>query len=342
MATPKQTTTIYLRTIPKEVPQNSDFEFVQEPISLLDNEQILIESEYFSVDPYIRGRITEWYNKPVTTYGIGIVISSKHSKFVKGDRIIGLIPWSKYIILTPNTQQIKKLPNTNQNISPSYYLGILGGTGLTAYYGLIHVGKLKNNENVLISGAAGAVGVIAGQISKIKGCYVVGTCGSNDKINYLTQELKFDHAINYKDYNNNKNLMKKKLTQLFPNGIDVYFDNTGGFVTEAIWDLLNKNARVVVCGQIANYNTIKNIPKIDDFLFKTIYKSIRIEGFAVYDYKERKDFYDNMMEWITKKQIENKETIIYGFEQIPKAFIGLFSGDNVGKMVVNVKSLSKL
>jgi len=158
----------------------------------------------------------------------------------------------------------------------------------------------------------------------------------------LINDLSFDKAINYKNYNSNPNLLKSDLQKLFPNGIDIYFDNTGGFITESVWDLLNKDARVIVCGQIAIYNQLNNPPKIDDFLYKLIYKHVRVEGFVVGDFKNYNEFYNNMIKWTKEKLIFSRETMVEGFDNIPKAFIGLLKGDNVGKMIVDCKPKSKL
>jgi len=232
-------------------------------------------------------------------------------------------------------------------IVPSLYLGALGATGQTAYYGMLTIGNLKDGENVFISGAAGATGCIAGQIAKLKrkNIYLVGSAGGENKTKWLIQDLKFDKALDYKKYGEDLNAMKAELKRLFPKGIDVYFDNTGGLITECVWDLLNPKARVVVCGQIARYPNIsladlltpQSVGKIDDFLFKLIYKEIRIEGFTVYECKDWVSFYRDMKEWILKGQIKTTETMILGFDELPLAFEGLFTGKNVGKMIVKCK-----
>ena len=253
----------------------------------------------------------------------------------------GHSPWSTYFIR--NTDKLYKINKDKQDdiIPTDYYLSTLGLTGATAYYGLIDIGLIKKGENVFVSGAAGATGNVVGQIAKnVYNGYVVGTAGNNEKIKWLKDDLKFDDAINYKDYNNNVEKIRKELSEKFPNGIDIYFDNTGGFITEAVWPLLNQYARVVLCGQIANYNRVA--PKIDDFLTLMVFKEIRAEGFIVASMKEDRwnDFYRDLTEWTKNGNVITKHTIIQGFEQTIDAFMGLFTGTNIGKMVVKVADIN--
>ena len=206
-----------------------------------------------------------------------------------------------------------------------------------------------SGDNVLISGAAGAVGSICGQIAKLYGCYTVGICGTPEKIKWITEDLGFDKGINYKNYRIGKKIgdveilntkieyeqVEKALKEAFPNGIDLYFDNVGGIFTEAVWDILNPHARVIICGQIASYNDDKDNPNlIRPFLHKTIYKEIDIRGIIVSNFKNKTKFYYDMGKWISTGKIKVKETVIDGFEKLPDAFIGLFEGVNTGKMVV--------
>ena len=221
-------------------------------------------------------------------------------------------------------------------ISHSYYIGSYGMPGQTAYFGMIFRGGLKKGDNVLITGAAGAVGSIAGQIAKIYGCHVVGVCGSAEKIKWITEDLGFDAAINYKEYGDDYDKVQATLKEKFPNGIDLFFDNVGGVFNEAVWDLMNKHGRVVICGQIASYNADPNNPKlIRPFLAKIIYKELDIRGLHVegYGLTEKKFYYD-MGRWIVSGKVKVRETVIEGFDKLPEAFCGLFTGKNIGKMVV--------
>ncbi|ETO14865.1 hypothetical protein RFI_22501 [Reticulomyxa filosa] len=188
---------------------------------------------------------------------------------------------------------------------------------------------------------------MVGQIAKLKrkNTYVVGSAGGAEKAKWLVNDLKFDKALDYKKFGNDSKALKAELSKLFPKGIDVYFDNTGGLITECVWDLLNENARVVICGQIASYGKIgftgtgintDSVQKINDFLFKLIYKKIRVEGFVVYSCNDWVSFYRDMKEWMSKGQIKTQETLHRGFDKIPVAFEGLFTGANLGKTVIQV------
>jgi len=188
-------------------------------------------------------------------------------------------------------------------------------------------------KQILVSGAAGAVGSIVGQIAKLYGpnCHVVGTAGSKEKIAWL-KKIGFDEVLNYKDYKDVASC-QDALKKALPNGIDIYFDNTGGIVTESVWDLVNNFAKVLVCGQIAYYDA-QHVPKIDPFLHKLIYKQVSVQGFVVGNFKDYDRFYREMGAWIVDNKIIIEETIYEGFEKLPQAFVGLFSGQNTGKMLV--------
>ena len=168
------------------------------------------------------------------------------------------------------------------------------------------------------------------------GCHVIGIAGTDDKCKWLTNDLGFDGALNYKKYNNDKRKLQKDLRKLFPNGIDIYFDNTGGFITESVWNLLNYKGRVILCGQIANYNRLTNVPKIDDFLYKLIYQHIRVEGFSIHSFKNYSKFYKDMTKWSNEGKIKFRKTVRCGLDAVPSAFIGLFKGENTGKMLVKI------
>lgn len=220
----------------------------------------------------------------------------------------------------------------------SAYLGILGMTGLTAYFGLLDIGRPKEGETVVVSGAAGAVGSTVGQIAKIKGARVVGIAGSDEKIDYLKQELQFDEAINYKTADD----IQKALQNACPDGVDVYFDNVGGPISDAVMNLLNEFARIPVCGAISSYNAESEAddmgPRVQSKLIKT--KSL-MQGFIVSDYSDRfSEGAKQLAEWLKAGKLHYEETITEGFENIPDAFLGLFKGENKGKQLIKVSDPS--
>eukprot|EP01084_Bolivina_argentea_P028940 53756_1 len=348
---PTTCTVIRLKSPPINAVKLTDFAIKTEALRELRRNELLLKALYISVDPGMRGGLySQKANTILYSPQICQVISSKSSKFNIGDIVTGNLskglqttcPWATYCI--KSDKYCRKISN-KKLIPYNYYLGPLGGTGLTAYMGLLNVAKIKQTDNVFISGAAGAVGSVAGQIAKhvVKCSRVIGTAGSNKKCEWIVNELGYDNAINYKLFNNNISLFRKELASKFPNGIDVYFDNTGGFITHSIWNLLNVGARVVISGQIANYNRLRNPPKVDEYLHKLIYKQIRIEGFVIYGFKQFDKFESDMCQWIKDGKIKSKQTVMHGIENVPKAFIGLFKGANTGKMVVKIHDLkSKL
>ena len=219
----------------------------------------------------------------------------------------------------------------DEKIAPlSYYLGILGMPGMTAYFGLLDIGKPQKNETVVVSGAGGAVGIVVGQIAKIHGCRVVGISGDDEKINYLLNELHFDAAINYKTTSN----LRKAVASACPSGVDIYFDNVGGEISDAIITLINKSARIIVCGQISLYNstTISMGPRIQPIILT---RSALMKGFIVNDYVSKfPEGFKALSEWVSSGQLKYTNTTYNGFEKLPEAFMALFEGKNLGKLIV--------
>ena len=326
---------IILVSRPKGMPSEANFALRQVLIPQPKNDEVLIRSLYISVDPYMRGRMNDassyiepfQLNEPLTGGVVGEVIESKNSSFQPGDIVEGYLEWAEYSVA--DGANVRKL---DPNLAPiSTALGILGMPGMTAYFGLLDIGQPKPGETVVVSGAAGAVGIAAGQIAEIKGCRVVGITGSDEKVKYLTCELGFDAAINYKNPEFAE-LLKKSC----PNGVDIYFDNVGGDITDSVFMHLNKHARIVMCGQIAMYN--RETPDIGPRHFwQLLIKSAQLTGYIITDYEARfPEGIAQMAEWIREKKIRYAEHIIDGFENTPKAFIGLFKGENIGKMLVKV------
>ncbi|QDU43667.1 Putative NADP-dependent oxidoreductase YfmJ [Symmachiella dynata] len=327
---------ITLAARPVGRPQESDFALVETPIPELEEGQFLIHTTYLSVDPYMRGRMNDRksYAEPVKLgdvmvgEAVGKVVESKHPKFDVGDIVAGSIGWQEYCV-TDGTD-IRKVRTGNQPVSAA--LGVLGMPGLTAYFGLLEIADPAAGETVVVSGAAGAVGSTVGQIAKIRGCRVVGIAGTDEKVAYLTDELGFDAAFNYKttkDY-------VAKLAELCPEGIDVYFDNVGGPITDAVFPLLNKHARVSVCGQISQYNATK-LEQGPRLLWKLIEKQARVEGFLVFQFIDKfRTAMVDLAHWVEEGQLKYRENIEEGLENAPKIFLGLFDGENIGKQLVRV------
>jgi NADPH:quinone reductase len=332
---PKQ---ILLKNRPTGMPTHENFEIRETEISQPGQGELLIRTVYISVDPYLRGRMndTKSYippfqlNEVISSGVIGQVEESQSDLFKKGDLVLGSLGWEEYSIAKEKT--VRKIDST---IAPaSLYLSVLGMTGLTAYFGLIDIGKPKTGETVVVSGAAGAVGSIVGQIAKLKGCRVVGIAGSTDKVKYLVEELGFDAAINYKTQD-----VGEALKEVCPNGIDVYFENVGGKVTDAVYPLLNNFARIPVCGAISSYNNeTEDIgPRVQSYLIKT---SSLMQGFTVGNYSSRfGEGIQALAGWLKDGKLKYEETITEGFDNTIEAFLSLFKGANLGKAIVTVSEI---
>ncbi|MEK3888004.1 NADP-dependent oxidoreductase [Bacillus sp. FSL K6-3431] len=325
---------IILAKRPKGLPDGDTFSFIANEIPSISDGEVLIHTLYVSVDPYMRGRMSDVksYVKPfpigeVIEGGvIGEIIESKSNDFEKGDFVIGNLGWQKYS--AANEKAIRKIDPALAPITT--YLGVLGMTGLTAYFGLLDIGKPKAGETVVVSGAAGAVGSIVGQIAKIQGARVIGIAGTDEKVQLLKSKLGFDEVINYKTETN----MADAIEKACPNGVDVYFDNVGGEISDAVMQHLNNFARIPVCGAISTYNkTEADIgPRVQGKLVKT--RSL-IKGFLVGDYSNQStEGAEQLGKWLSEGKLQYEETIIEGFENIPEAFIGLFKGTNKGKLLV--------
>jgi NADPH-dependent curcumin reductase CurA len=265
---------------------------------------------------------------------VGVVVKSKNNQVKEGDYVVTKLGFRDYFVIDNsffkqiNLEIVKPVDGVNL----SAYIGVLGMPGLTAYAGLLRVGSLKEGEKVLVSAAAGAVGSTVCQIAKIKNCYVVGIAGSNEKIDWLLNEVKIDASFNYKEVKN----YNKQLKELFPDGIDVYYENVGGKLLEAALNNMKRFGRMALCGMISLYNN-KSLEPGPSNLFKAIENRLRIEGFIVFDHSDLKpQFYKDMTSWIKEGKIKWRETVYEGLENAPLAFINLFSGKNLGKMVVKL------
>ena len=295
--------------------------------------EVLVRLQYISVDPYLRGRMRDRrsYIPPfevgqvIQSGAVGEVIESSSPKFQPGDVVTGMFGWRLHDVAKAD-HLMKLIPG----IPPSAALGVLGGPGLTAYFGLLDIGQPQEGETVVVSGAAGAVGMTVCQIAKMKGCRVVGTAGSDEKNEYLRRELGVDVAINYKTTEN----MSAALKAACPAGIDIYFDNVGGEISDAVLPLLNEGARIVLCGQISIYNSDKPDTGLRPQPFLLVNKAM-MKGFIITQYGKRfPEGIAQLAQWFMSGKLKHAETIVEGFDNTPRAFIGLFSGDNLGKQVV--------
>ncbi|MBP2000254.1 NADPH-dependent curcumin reductase CurA [Paenibacillus shirakamiensis] len=327
---------VLLASRPVGMPTEQNFEFKDIPVEPVQSGQVVVRTHYLSVDPYMRGRmsdaksyITPFALNEVIAGGIvGEVVESKDDSLSVGDKVIGMLGWQLY-----NTVDAKLVRKIDDSIAPiSAYLSVLGLTGLTAYFGLLDIGQPQEGEAVVVSGAAGSVGMLVGQIAKIKGARVVGIAGSDEKCNYLTKELGFDAALNYKTTKD----LRTSLEQACPQGVDVYFDNVGGSISDAVMSLLNDHARIPLCGAISSYNSTDGDvgPRIQSKLIKT---RSRIQGFVLSDYAARQgEGLQQLGTWLSEGKLKYEETIVDGFENVIDAFLQLFQGTNLGKMLVRV------
>jgi NADPH:quinone reductase len=327
---------ILLKSRPQGMPTEDNFEFREELLPELQEGQLQLKALYVSVDPYMRGRMSDAksyvapynLNEPIMGGVVAEVMESRHDRYKVGAVVLGNLPWQTYSI-----SDGKGLSLLDPDLAPlSYHLGILGMPGMTAYCGLLHIGEPKEGETVVVSGAAGAVGTVVGQIAKLKGCRVIGIAGSDEKTEYLKNTLGFDEGINYKTTDN----MREALAAACPDGVDVYFDNVGGEISDAVYTLLNKFARIAVCGQIALYNatSIPTGPRVEPILLK---KSALMKGFIVSDYAARfPEAATELVSWLKAGKLQYEEHIVEGFDQLPQAFFGLFKGENTGKQLVKV------
>lgn len=327
---------IVLASRPKGMPTPDNFAYQEAILPALQEGEVLLKSIYISVDPYMRGRMKDrksyidpfQVDQPITGNVVACVQESQSPKLQPGDKVVGILPWATYSIAKADT--LRKIPPST--IPDSYYLGIIGMPGLTAYFGLIFICEPQPGETVVVSGAAGAVGLVVGQIAKIIGCRVVGITGSDEKVQMLKGQFGFDEALNYK---NNPDLAGA-LSRACPQGVDCYFDNVGGDITEIVMQQINTNARIAVCGQIATYNEMHLSTGLRLLPF-ILEKSALMQGFLVSDYKQYfPKALNQLMNWVEAGKLKYTETVLDGFDQLPEAFIGLFNGKNTGKMMVRV------
>ena len=327
---------ITLAAVPNGMPKESDFRMVETPIPHAGAGEALVRALYLSVDPYMRSRMTG-----KTTYAKGVqpgevmvggvvgeVVESNDPRIARGDIVEGMLGWQEYAVAP--AKSLRKIDPAPAPITTALY--VLGMPGLTAYFGLLEICKPQPGETVVVSGAAGAVGSLVGQIAKIKRCRAIGIAGSDEKFRFVTQELGFDGGFNYRttaDYG-------ARLKELCPNGIDVYFDNVGGPITDEVMKQINIRARIAVCGQISQYNSDR--PDMGPrWLSQLIVKQAKVEGFLVFQFADRyEEGLKQLATWLREKKIKYREDIAEGLENAPAAFIGMMQGKNIGKQLVLV------
>jgi NADPH-dependent curcumin reductase CurA len=321
---------------PVGMPKESDFQLVESPLLPLSDGQVLLRTLFLSVDPYMRSRMNgvRTYADPVNIGQVmiggtvGQVVASKNPKFQPGEIVEAYGGWQEYLI--SGGEKLRKLDPHFAPISTA--LGVLGMPGMTAYFGLLDICKPQPGETVVVSGAAGAVGSLVGQIAKNLGCRAVGIAGSDEKVSWLVNELGFAAAFNYKTTENYVLALK----ELCPAGIDCYFDNVGGEITDAIFPVLNSRSRISVCGQISQANAQKRDPGLRILIY-LLSKQARAEGFLVHQFADRyPEGIAQMSRWIKEGKLKYREQIVEGFENTPTAFIGMLNGENTGKMLVKV------
>lgn len=327
---------IRLASRPQGMPAPQNFTMASVEVGPPRDGELLVRNLFMSVDPYMRGRMREGKSyvppfeigKPLAGGAVGEVIESKAEGFQSGDVVFSNLGWREYFITNP-----QELRPVNRKIQPlSVYLGVLGMTGMTAWVGL-NLAEVKAGETIFISGAAGAVGSAAGQLAKQRGCRVIGSAGSPEKIRFLLEECGFDVAFNYKTGSN-----LKHLEQAAPEGIDVYFDNVGGEALEAALATLKVRGRIAACGAICLYNAEKPQPGPSN-LFLVVVKRLTMRGFIVSDWLDKLGaFQREAGELFVAGKLKHKETVVEGIENAADAFLGLFKGTNIGKMVVKLGS----
>jgi NADPH-dependent curcumin reductase CurA len=320
---------------PIGLPKASDWNATEEPVRQPNDGEVLVMVQYLSLDPAMRGWMNEGksYIPPVgigevmRAGGAGRVVASKHPGFADGDEVQGGFGIQEYATVKGET-----LTKVDTRIAPlPVWLGTLGMPGFTAYFGLLDIGKPKEGETIVVSGAAGAVGTVVGQIGKIKGCRVVGIAGGADKCRYLVEELGFDAAIDYKSAD-----VKTALKQHCPKGIDVYFDNVGGDILDAALTQLARHARIVICGAISQYNNTTAVKGPSNYLSLLVNRAT-MTGMVVFDYAARYgEAAREMAGWMKDGKLKARVDIVEGLSTFPDTLLKLFKGENTGKLVLKV------
>ncbi|MGH9067943.1 MAG: NADP-dependent oxidoreductase [Acidimicrobiales bacterium] len=339
---PGRTREVRLASRPRGLPTETDFEVAEATLDPPAEGEVLLRTIWLSVDQYMRGRMndTRSYAPPfalgeaMAGGGVGEVVESRHPGLSPGDVVTGRVRWREHDVVTAGAAG--HLERVDPSAAPlPAHLGVLGMPGMTAYVGLLDIGRLQAGETVFVSGAAGAVGSAAGQIAKIKGATVIGSAGGQAKTARL-RELRFDHAIDYKAARSEPGGLSRALAEAAPDGVDVYFDNVGGEHLRAALSAMNDFGRIVMCGAISQYNATEPTPGPPN-LALAVGRRLTLQGFLVGDHAERRPaFVADMTRWVAEGRVSYDQTVVDGLEQAPSALIGLFGGANTGKMLVRV------
>jgi NADPH-dependent curcumin reductase CurA len=321
---------------PEDNIRDSDFRWVEEPVAEPGPGQVLVQVQLLSCDPTQRGWLSVDTYMPaigidevIRSGGAGRVVASHHPDFAEGDIVVGLLGWQDFAVVTPGgLWPLAKLP---PDVQLERALGVFGVNGLTAYFGLLDVGRPQPGETVVVSGAAGATGSIVGQIAKIKGCRAIGIAGGSEKCRWLTEVAGFDAAVDYKSEN-----VAERLAALCPDGINIYFDNVGGEILDAALASIARHGRVVLCGAISGYNNLDNMRPPRNYLMLLLRES-RMEGFLVFSFLNRQqEALAALAGWLSEGRIKDQVDVQHGLENAPATLRRLFEGRNLGKQLLRL------
>ena len=335
--TPTKSRQVRLKSRPNGIPQAENFEIAEAPIPFLRDGQFLVRNDYLSVEPAMRGWVSAVanYSTPVgigevmRSFAAGEVVASKHPQFAEGDKVMGMLGWQDYAVGDPRaiTRKIKEA-----DLPLSLSLGVLGLNGVTAYFGLLDVGRPRPGDTVVVSTAAGAVGSAVGQIAKIAGCRTVGIAGGAEKTRLCTEAFGYDAAIDYK-----RDKLDEALASACPSGINVYFDNTAGDISDAVLRQLAVGARVVICGtaSVPSWDPPPSGPRVERHI---LVKRAQMSGFLIFDYQHRyEEAVARLADWVRAGRIRYREDISDGIEACPDAIAGLYRGENLGKRLIRLR-----
>ena len=334
---PRTNDQVLLKSRPHGIPQAEHFEVVQTPLPALEAGQFLVRNEFLSVEPAMRGWVNAVanYSDPVAvgsvmrSFAAGVVVASRHEAYAEGDKVMGMLGWQTYAVSDGSTIRRKVLEH---DLPLSLSLGVLGINGVTAYFALNEIGEPRPGDTVVVSTAAGAVGSAVGQIAKIVGCRTVGIAGGAVKQRQCLDELGYDAAVDYKSPD-----FTQALAQACPKGVDVYYDNTSGPISDAVVQHINKGARIVICGTAAfpSWEPWPSGPRVERHLLN---KSARMQGFLVWDYEHRyEEAVTRLSAWVREGKLRYREEILQGIASAPDAIAGLYRGENLGKRLIRLQ-----